>query len=67
MQEPIDLLRLALNAQVKVRLRTGETTIGTLKAYDQHMNILLAQTSHSHLEFIRGDMVVLVTSSTHLY
>jgi small nuclear ribonucleoprotein (snRNP)-like protein len=67
LQVPLDLLRLAIDAQVKVRLRSGETIIGTLKGYDMHMNLLLAQTGREHVEFIRGDMVVLVASDTHLY
>jgi len=67
LQVPLDLLRLALDSQVKVRLRSGETILGTLKGYDTHMNLLLAQTATEYVQFVRGDMVVLVSSDTHLY
>ena len=65
-QNPIDLLKLALNTAVKVRLRSGETVTGTLKGYDTHVNLLLVATHTSHVQFIRGDNVTMVTSDTHL-
>jgi small nuclear ribonucleoprotein (snRNP)-like protein len=67
LQTPIDLLRLAVNTQVRVKLRSGETLTGTLKGYDNHVNLLLVETKDAHIQFVRGDLVVLVSSNTHLY
>ena len=39
--EPMDLIRLSLLEQVKVKLRGNRELKGTLHAYDQHLNVVL--------------------------
>ncbi|EIM20419.1 like-Sm ribonucleo protein [Wallemia mellicola CBS 633.66] len=40
-KEPLDLVRLSLNEQIKVKLRGDRELIGVLHAYDSHMNLIL--------------------------
>ncbi|KAA8496659.1 U6 snRNA-associated Sm-like protein LSm3 [Porphyridium purpureum] len=40
-EEPLDLVRLALNELVRVRLRGQRELRGRLHAFDQHLNMIL--------------------------
>jgi U6 snRNA-associated Sm-like protein LSm3 len=41
-EEPLDLIRLSLNERVYVKMRTERELIGRLHAFDQHLNMILA-------------------------
>ncbi len=38
---PLDVLEASLGDRVRVRLKGGETYVGELSGYDQHMNLVL--------------------------
>ena len=38
---PLDVLEASLGAVVTVRLKSGQTYVGELGGYDQHMNVVL--------------------------
>ncbi|TIA72221.1 hypothetical protein E3P92_02105 [Wallemia ichthyophaga] len=42
-KEPLDLVRLSLNEQIKVKLRGDRELLGILHAYDSHMNLILGK------------------------
>jgi U6 snRNA-associated Sm-like protein LSm3 len=41
-EEPLDLIRLSLNERVHVKMRTERELVGRLHAFDQHLNMILA-------------------------
>ncbi|KAI6189484.1 U6 snRNA-associated Sm-like protein LSm3 isoform X2 [Aphelenchoides bicaudatus] len=41
-EEPLDLIRLSLNERVYVKMRTERELEGRLHAFDQHLNMILA-------------------------
>ncbi|KAL3116169.1 hypothetical protein niasHT_002293 [Heterodera trifolii] len=41
-EEPLDLIRLSLNERVYVKLRQERELRGRLHAFDQHLNMILA-------------------------
>ncbi|KNC56096.1 U6 snRNA-associated Sm-like protein LSm3 [Thecamonas trahens ATCC 50062] len=42
MENPLDLLRLALNERVVVKMRGERELAGKLHAFDQHLNLVLS-------------------------
>lgn len=42
MEEPLDLVRLSLNERVYVKMRGDRELRGRLHAFDQHLNMILA-------------------------
>lgn len=42
MEEPLDLIRLSLNERVYVKMRGDRELRGRLHAFDQHLNMILA-------------------------
>ncbi len=69
---PLDVLEATLGDAVTVRLKDGETYVGELGGYDQHLNVVLEPTegetdtpvSGETVEsttIIRGDNVVSIT------
>lgn len=69
---PLDVLEATLGDAVTVRLKDGETYVGELGGYDQHLNVVLepvegetdAPVSGETVEsttIIRGDNVVSIT------
>ncbi|XP_064399885.1 U6 snRNA-associated Sm-like protein LSm3 [Halichondria panicea] len=42
-EEPLDLVRLSLDERVYVKMRNDRELKGKLHAYDQHLNIVLAE------------------------
>jgi len=71
---PLDVLEASVGDEVRVRLKSGESYLGTLTGYDQHMNLVLEDATHEsgdleHGEappvedttIIRGDNVVSIT------
>lgn len=69
-QEPFDMIKLSLDENVIIKLRGGRKVIGTLKAFDQHLNIILTNAIETFEEktrefpvlYIRGDLVILVSA-----
>ncbi|CAI5447825.1 unnamed protein product [Caenorhabditis angaria] len=42
-EEPLDLLRLSLEERVHVKMRTDRELRGKLRAFDQHLNMVLSE------------------------
>lgn len=42
-EEPLDLIRLSLNERVYVKMRGDRELRGRLHAFDQHLNMILAE------------------------
>ena len=68
-KEPLDMIKISLDEIVIVKLRGGRKLVGNLKAFDQHLSIVLTNVIETYEEktrefpvlFIRGDLVVLVS------
>lgn len=71
--KPLDALGDALDKQVIVKTKNGLEIAGTLKAFDMHVNIVLADARFKDREmdgsivekklgqiFIRGDTIIMV-------
>jgi U6 snRNA-associated Sm-like protein LSm3 len=57
-EEPIDLVRLALSERVQVKCRGDRTLTGTLHAYDAHLNMVLGNVDEECLVPKKSDSVV---------
>ena len=68
-KEPLDMIKISFDEIVIVKLRGGRKLVGNLKAFDQHLSIVLTNVIETYEEktrefpvlFIRGDLVVLVS------
>ncbi|MFT4311779.1 MAG: LSM domain-containing protein [Candidatus Woesearchaeota archaeon] len=67
---PLDALNAARNKRVIVELKNGKQLIGTLKAFDIHINVSLDDAEEREngevkrkigSTFIRGDTIILIT------
>lgn len=62
---PLDILKLLINAQVKVTLKDRTDIEGLFKGYDEHLNVILykakSQDSLDDILFIRGDLVSIIS------
>jgi len=67
---PLDALNDARNKRVMLELKNGRRLIGTLKAFDIHINVVLNDTEEyvdGELKrklgtaFVRGDTIILIT------
>ena len=54
-EEPVDLVRLALSERVQVKCRGDRTLTGTLHAYDAHLNMVLGNVDEECLVPKKGD------------
>ena len=70
MERPVDALNQAKNKRVIVELKNKKELIGTLKAFDMHINTVLDDAEERDQGkivrklgrvFIRGDMIVLIS------
>ncbi|MFH1210522.1 MAG: LSm family protein [archaeon] len=69
---PLDALNAARNKRVIIELKNQKQIIGTLKAFDIHINVVIAE-AEEHVEgtlkrklgtvFVRGDMIVLISQA----
>ncbi len=67
--KPLDALGDLLDKEVLVRLKNGMEVRGTLKAFDIHINVVLANATFTDGEvekkfntlFLRGDMILFVS------
>ena len=67
---PLDALNRARNKRVIIELKTGRQLIGTLNAFDIHINIVLTDAEEREggevkrklgVVFIRGDTIILIS------
>ena len=71
MSRPLDALNNARNKRVIVELKNGKQLVGTLKAFDIHINVVLDDAEERGEDgkmmaklgrvFIRGDMILFVS------
>jgi len=47
-EEPIDLVKLCLNHNVRIKLRYGREIRGKLHAFDAHLNLLIGDAEETH-------------------
>jgi small nuclear ribonucleoprotein (snRNP)-like protein len=69
---PLDALNAARNKRVIIELKNQKQIIGTLKAFDIHINVVISD-AEEHVEgqlkrklgtvFVRGDMIVLISQA----
>ncbi|MDP2908655.1 MAG: LSm family protein [Nanoarchaeota archaeon] len=72
MDRPLDTLNIARNKRVIVELKNQKQIIGTLRAFDIHINTVL-DNAEEHVEgqlkrklgnvFIRGDTIILISQA----
>lgn len=72
-ERPLDLLNSAKGKEILVQLKSGKQFVGTLLAYDIHVNVVLdnakevengEQTKNYGLSFLRGDTIVFISPNT---
>lgn len=71
-ERPLDLLNQARGKEIIVQLKTGKQLVGTLLAFDIHINVVLdnakeiengEQTRSYGLVFLRGDTIIFISPS----
>ena len=72
-ERPLDLLNSSKGKEIIVQLKTGKQLVGTLLAFDIHINIVLdnakeiengEQTRNYGLVFLRGDTIIFISPSS---
>ncbi|OGM03265.1 small nuclear ribonucleoprotein [Candidatus Woesearchaeota archaeon RBG_13_36_6] len=67
---PLDALNKSRNKRVIVELKNGKQYVGTLKAFDIHINIVLEEAEEREdgeikrkigIVFIRGDTIIIIS------
>ena len=67
---PLDALNKSRNKRVIVELKNGKQYVGTLKAFDIHINIVLEEAEEREdgkikrklgVVFIRGDTIIIIS------
>ncbi|MDO8517285.1 MAG: LSm family protein [Nanoarchaeota archaeon] len=70
---PLDLLNAAKGKEILVQLKSGKQMVGSLLAFDIHINIVLdnakeiengEQTRSYGLTFLRGDTIIFISPSS---
>jgi len=71
---PLDLLNSAKGKEILVQLKSGKQFVGTLLAFDIHINVVLEgakevedgeQRTSYGLTFLRGDTIVFISPSAN--
>lgn len=71
-ERPLDLLNASKGKEILVQLKSGKQMVGTLLAFDIHINVVLdnakevengEQTKAYGLTFLRGDTIIFITPS----
>lgn len=71
-ERPLDLLNSAKGKEILVQLKNGKQFVGTLLAFDIHINVVLEnakeveggeQTKNYGVTFLRGDTIIFITPS----
>jgi small nuclear ribonucleoprotein (snRNP)-like protein len=72
-ERPLDLLNQSKGKEILVQLKNNQQLVGTLLAFDIHINIVIANTKELEnseikrnigLAFIRGDTIIYISPST---
>ena len=72
-ERPLDLLNNSKNKEVLVHLKEGRQFVGTLLAFDIHINLVLDNTKEMEnneikknigLTFLRGDTIIFISPSS---
>ena len=70
---PLDLLNSAKGKEILVQMKNGRQLVGTLLAFDIHINVVLdnakevengEQTKNYGLTFLRGDTIIFISPSS---
>lgn len=71
-ERPLDVLNSSRGKEVIVQLKNDTQFVGTLRAFDIHINIVLDNTKEMHqgevkknlgLVFLRGDTIIFISPS----
>ncbi|MBP7708318.1 small nuclear ribonucleoprotein [Candidatus Pacearchaeota archaeon] len=71
-ERPLDLLNQSKGKEIIVQLKSGKQLVGTLKAFDIHINVVLdnakemengAMTRSYGIVFLRGDTIIFISPS----
>lgn len=72
-ERPLDLLNASKSKEVLVQLKNDKQFVGTLLAFDIHINIVLDNTKEMHngevkknlgLTFLRGDTIIFISPAS---
>ncbi len=72
-ERPLDLLNTSRGKEVIVQLKNEKQFVGTLRAFDIHINVVLDNTKEMHngqmtknlgLVFLRGDTIIYISPSS---
>jgi len=72
-ERPLDLLNISKGKEVIVHLKNDKQFVGTLKAFDIHINVVLENTKEMQngevkknlgLTFLRGDTIIYISPSS---
>jgi len=72
-ERPLDLLNASKGKEILVQLKNGKQMVGTLLAFDIHINVVLEnakevengeQTRNYGVTFLRGDTIIFITPSS---
>ncbi len=72
-ERPLDLLNISKGKEVIIHLKNDKQFVGTLKAFDIHINVVLENTKEMHdgevkkslgLTFLRGDTIIYISPSS---
>ncbi|MGC9309923.1 MAG: LSM domain-containing protein [Candidatus Nanoarchaeia archaeon] len=72
-ERPLDLLNASKGKEILIQLKNGKQMVGTLLAFDIHINIVLdnakeiengEQTKSYGLSFLRGDTIIFISPSS---
>ncbi len=72
-ERPLDLLNVSKGKEVLVQLKNDKQVVGTLMAFDIHINIVLDNAKEMHsgevkknlgLTFLRGDTIILISPAS---
>lgn len=73
-ERPLDLLNSSRGKEVLVQLKNERQIVGTLKAFDIHINVVLDNAKEMHngeikkslgLTFLRGDTIIYISPANH--
>jgi len=72
-ERPLDLLNQSKGKEILVQLKSDRQLVGTLKAFDIHINVVLDNAKEMHnnevkrnigLTFLRGDTIVFISPAS---
>ena len=72
-ERPLDLLNASKGKEILVQLKNGKQMVGTLVAFDIHINVVLdnakelengEQTKNLGSTFLRGDTIIFISPNT---